>query len=110
MSTGNENENQQIQQQIQINDHKAVATYSNFCRVTGTPEELIIDFGLNKKPMGSVTDPIDIDHRIVLNFYTAKRLWAALGMSVQRYEQAFGMLETDFNKRVLPSARQQAQS
>jgi hypothetical protein len=28
--------------QIQIDDSKAIAKYSNFCRVTGTPEELII--------------------------------------------------------------------
>jgi hypothetical protein len=29
--------------QIQIDDSKVIASYSNFCRVTGTPEELIID-------------------------------------------------------------------
>ncbi|MBR5711031.1 MAG: DUF3467 domain-containing protein, partial [Thermoguttaceae bacterium] len=38
--------------QVQINDDKAVTSYANFCRVTGTPEELIIDFGLNPQPIG----------------------------------------------------------
>ena len=32
--------------QVQVKDDKAVATYANFCRVTGSPEELIVDFGL----------------------------------------------------------------
>lgn len=35
-----------------------------------------------------------------MNFYTAKRLMHALGMAVQRHEQAFGQLELDVNKRV----------
>ena len=38
---------QQASQQVQLNDANALASYANFCRVTGSPEELIIDFGLN---------------------------------------------------------------
>lgn len=30
--------------QVQVVDDHAVATYANFCRVTGSPEELIVDF------------------------------------------------------------------
>jgi hypothetical protein len=98
------------QRQVQVNDSKAIAAYANFCRVTGTPEELIIDFGLNDQPMGMPESPIEITQRIVVNFFTAKRLLNALGMSVQRHEGAFGVLETDVQKRVLPSAfRQQPQ-
>ncbi len=36
---------------------KAIASYANFCRVTGTPEELIIDFGLNSSPSGFPPNP-----------------------------------------------------
>ena len=89
---------------VEIDDSKAVACYTNFCRVTGTPEELIIDFGLNNQPMGVPTEPIPITQRIVLNYFTAKRMLAALQMSVQRHEAAFGVLETDVQKRVVPSA------
>ena len=32
--------------QVQVDDENAMATYANFCRVTGSPEELIVDFGL----------------------------------------------------------------
>jgi hypothetical protein len=81
--------------------HLQAASYANFCRVTGTPEELIIDFGLNSQPFGTVDEPVQITQRIVTNYFTAKRLLHALHLSVQRHEQAFGVLETDVNKRVV---------
>jgi hypothetical protein len=86
--------------QVQIDDTKALANYSNFCRVTGTPEELIIDFGLNPQPIGIPTQPIIISQRIITNFYTAKRMLNALQMTVARHEATFGVLEIDVQKRV----------
>lgn len=88
------------QQQVKLDDSNAVSSYANFCRVTGTPEELIIDFGLNTQPIGVPENPVGIQQRIILNHYTAKRLLAALQMSIQRHEAAFGVLETDIRKRV----------
>ena len=90
---------------LKFDDSNVVASYANFCRVTGTPEELIVDFGLNNQPMGVPTEEIPISQRIILNFFTAKRLLGALSMSIQRHEAAFGVLETDVQKRVQPSAR-----
>lgn len=88
------------QQQIQVDDSDIVAGYANFCRVSSTPEELILDLGLNPNPYGPVSTPIKLSQRIILNHYTAKRLLSALGMALQRHEQAFGALETDIRKRV----------
>ena len=68
--------------QVQIDDSKAMANYGNFCRVTGTPEELIIDFGLNPQPVGLPTQPIIITQRIITNFYTAKRMLHALQLTI----------------------------
>ena len=85
---------------VQVDDSDALCTYANFCRVTGSPEELIVDFALNPQPMGVPTTPIPIKQRTVMNYYTAKRLLAALQMSVQRHEAVFGVLETDITKRV----------
>jgi hypothetical protein len=93
--------------QVQVNDENALALYANFCRVTGSPEELIIDFGLNPQPIGVPKDPIQVKQRIIVNFFTAKRLLAALQMSVARHEAVFGVLETDINKRVRPGLGQQ---
>ena len=91
---------QQQMVQVQVNDADAMALYANFCRVTGSPEELIIDFGLNPQPVGVPKDPIEVKQRIIVNYYTAKRLLAALNMSVQRHEAVFGVLETDIQKRL----------
>jgi hypothetical protein len=85
--------------QVQVDDSQALACYANFCRVTGTPEELLIDFGLNPQPFGVPTQPIVVSQRIVTNLYTAKRLLHVLQLTVQRHEAAFGALETDVQKR-----------
>jgi hypothetical protein len=94
----------QAQQRVQfeIDDSKALALYANFCRVMGTPEELIIDFGLNPQPSGVPTQAIAVTQRIVMNFFTAKRMLYAVQMQIQRHEQMFGVLETDVQKRVRP--------
>jgi hypothetical protein len=91
---------QRAQQQVEVDDTHLISAYANFCRVTGSPEELIVDFALNPQPIGMPTKPIKIDQRIVMNYFTAKRLLAALSMSVQRHEAVFGVLETDIQKRV----------
>ena len=93
---------------VEVVDRDVVCTYANFCRVTGTPEELILDFGLNAQPYGMPTDPVEVKQRIVLNYFTAKRMLQALHMSVQRHEQAFGVLETDVNKRVVAGRQSNA--
>ena len=90
------------QRQIKIDETNAVCSYANFCRVTGSPEELIVDFGLNSQGMNVSDKPIEITQRIVLNFYTAKRLLHALHLSVKNHEQVFGELEIDVQKRVQP--------
>ena len=95
--------------QVEIDDSTAIAAYANFCRVTGTPEELIIDFGLNPQPIGIPTSPIPVTHRIITNFYTAKRMLHALQLTIQRHEATFGVLETDVQKRVRPGLVAQAQ-
>jgi hypothetical protein len=92
-------------QRVEVNDKNAVCLYANFCRVTGTPEELILDFGLNAQPFGVPTEPVEVKQRIVTNYFTAKRMLQALHMSVQRHEQAFGVLETDVQKRVVSGGR-----
>lgn len=90
---------QPAQQTVTVKDENVKACYANFCRVSSTPEELILDMGLNPNPFGG-NATITVSERIILNHYTAKRLLSALGMALQRHEQAFGVLETDIRKRV----------
>ena len=85
---------------VTVDDSQISATYSNFCRVLSTPEELILDMGLNPQPYATGDVTIKVSQRIILNHFTAKRLLSALNMALQRHEKAFGVLETDIRKRV----------
>lgn len=91
---------QPIQQVIEPSELEPI--YANFARVSGLPEELILDFGLNPQAAGSQPVPVKVSQRLVVNYFTAKRLWIALGAFLQRHEQAFGEIQVDVNKRVLP--------
>jgi hypothetical protein len=89
------------QGEIVLNEKPAHAAYSNFARVTATPEEVIIDFCLNANPFAPARAELDVSHRLIMNFYTAKRLFSALGLTLQRHERAFGPLELDVQRRVV---------
>lgn len=91
---------QQERPPLVIDDSRAALCYANFCRVTGTPEELILDFALNANPIG-LPERVEVKQRLIVNFFTAKRMVDALSMAVQRHEAAFGVLETDVQKRVV---------
>jgi hypothetical protein len=86
-----------------VDDSTTHPLYSNFCRLTGTPEELILDFGLNSEPFAAGRQDVKANERIVLSLYTSKRLLTALGMTIQRHEQTFGAIELDIRRRVAPS-------
>ena len=92
----------QIQQQITIDDSSVDAGYANFCRVSSTPEELILDLGLNPTPFASGEITVNLSQRVIMNHITAKRLLGLLSATLQRHEQAFGVIETDVRRRVRP--------
>ena len=81
--------------------------YSNFCRVTATPEEVILDFGLNPQPFASGAQPVKVSHRTVMNVFTAKRLMVALEATIRRHEQTFGAIELDVRRRTRPFQERQ---
>jgi len=85
---------------IKLDESHLNASYANFCRVSSTPEEMILDMGLNPQPFNPNMAEIQVSQRIIMNHYTAKRLLSALVASIQRHEQAFGVLETDIRKRI----------
>ncbi|MED5399826.1 MAG: DUF3467 domain-containing protein [Planctomycetota bacterium] len=92
----------QIQQRITVDDAGVTAAYSNFCRVSSTPEELILDLGLNPTPFANGDITVPVTQRIIMNHITAKRMLGLLSATLQRHEQAFGVVETDVRRRVRP--------
>src|SRR5947207_6069151 len=84
--------------EFSADSRKLSATYANFARLTSTPEELVLDFGLNTTLTSKPDQPMPLT-RLVLGYYTAQRLLDALHWAVQQHENAYGVLETDVQKR-----------
>ncbi len=86
---------------VEVSASGMTTTYSNFFRVTGTFEELIVDFGLHSGAiLPGGPEPVKLTQRMVVSFPTAKRLLAALQVAVHKHEQAFGTVDVDPQKRL----------
>jgi len=72
--------------QVTFPDHLKGGVYSNSMMVTHTREEFVLDFLMVAPPAGSVTA------RIVLSPGHAKRVVAALGENLRKYEETFGTI------------------
>ena len=80
-------------QEIVVDDSNVHAGYANFCRVASTPEELILDLGLNPNPYATGKVKVQVSQRIIMNHFSAKRLLSAVATAVNRHEQTFGKLD-----------------
>ena len=94
------------QPEIVLIEKDAHVAYSNFARVTSTAEEVIIDFCLNPNPFHTGRQEIGVSQRLIMNFFTAKRLFSAMGMTLQRHEQTFGAIELDIRRRAQQTPQQ----
>ena len=89
---------------LRIDERDLQTTYANFFRTNGTADEVMLDLGLNMlaQPTGEESTPeiiFKINDRVVLNYYSAKRLAIALSQLIRRHEEQFGELELDVSKR-----------
>lgn len=94
------------QAEVILDDKNANVAYANFARVTATPEEVIIDFALNPNPFMTGRQEIGVAQKLILNFFTAKRLLMALNHTLQRHEQTYGSVELNLLRRAQPGALQ----
>ena len=104
---------QQVRMRIDESDMKTA--YANGVRTNGTAEEVILDFGLNlliptgRQPDAEAGQPANpqqqaeilfkINERVIMNYYSAKRLAVTLSQLIRRHEEQFGEMEMDVNKR-----------
>ena len=91
---------QALQRMADLEDAGVVGSYANFVRVTGSPEEVILDFCLAPNPGERSGQKIRIQNRVVLSYFSAKRLFLALHQTLARHEQRFGTIELDVRKRM----------
>jgi hypothetical protein len=79
-------------------------SYANAFRTNGTAEEVMLDFGLNLvNPAGQQENQpqviFQVNDRVIMNYYSAKRLAVTLSQLIRRHEEQFGELEMDVQKR-----------
>jgi hypothetical protein len=89
---------------VHIDERNLQTGYASGFRPVATAEELMLDFGLNIiRPSADKQGEREIifqaNNRIVINYYSAKRLALALGHIIRRYEQEFGEIELNAAKR-----------
>ncbi|MBI1372471.1 MAG: DUF3467 domain-containing protein [Phycisphaera sp.] len=86
--------------QLRLDESNVQCFYSSTTRLSGSAEEITIDFAQGIRPVGPNAAVLKIDARVVMSPWGAKRLVQALEQTVARYEQAYGVLETDPRKRI----------
>jgi hypothetical protein len=89
---------------VRIDERNLQTSYVSGFRPTMTAEEIMLDFGLNLiRPTGNKEQPYDLvfqaSNRLIMSYYSAKRLAMTLGQVVRRYEQQFGPIELNAAKR-----------
>jgi len=90
-----DNEKPQEQQQLKVRwDNTTMrSSYSNVCNVAGTREEIVLLFGMNQSfnvDQNEMT--IQLNDRIVLSPFVAKRLAGLLDAVIKDYESKYGTL------------------
>jgi hypothetical protein len=84
---------QQQQVQLRIDESKMATTYANTIRTSTTPDEVVLDFGMNLPIPSENNIPaisFSVGSRVVLNWRGAKRLAISLGQVIRQFEQANG--------------------
>ena len=94
----------QRQIRLRMDERNMRTSYANAFRTNGTAEEVMLDFGLNLINPATQQDEqpeivFQVNERIILNYYSAKRLAITLSQLIRRHEVQFGELELDVAKR-----------
>ena len=72
--------------------------YSNISRVSTTPEEVILEFGVRALDRWEAPD-LTPHTRLAISLPAAKRLAIALGRALKDYEKAFGAIDVEIGKK-----------
>jgi hypothetical protein len=89
-------QDQSRQIQLRIDESKMHSTYANTIRTSTTPDEVVLDFGMNL-PMQTGNNEqaiiFTVGSRVVMNWAGAKRLAISLGQVVRQYEDRNGQIQ-----------------
>jgi hypothetical protein len=87
--------------QIPVDATNRETAYVNFVQAHLNEDEVYLDLGtFSRVATGTGLEPIVLTHRVIMNFFSAKRLAELLRTAVARHEQMFGVVELDPNRRL----------
>lgn len=92
------------QVRLRMDERDMSSVYANAFRTNGTAEEVMLDFGVNviapaTQQQAQPEIVFKVTNRIIMNYYSAKRLAITLSQLIRRHEEEFGELELDVAKR-----------
>jgi hypothetical protein len=79
---------------VRWNTENLKSSYANFCNATSTREEVVLNFGINTTWERAPKQlEVDLQHRLVLSPFAAKRLNDVLRRLIAEYEARYGELK-----------------
>ena len=81
---------------VRWDDASMRSLYSNVCNVTGTREEIVLLFGVHQAWHSGVKEvTVQLQDRVILSPYAAKRMNLLLTRILREYESRYGTLQTE---------------
>ena len=82
------------QARVRWNTSQLKSSYCNVANATSTREEMVLNFGVNQNWDRMQQEfEIELQHRIILSPFAAKRLSDLLGKLIKEYESRYGELK-----------------
>ena len=101
MSEENKPAEQTQQTQIPVDLSNLKSSYANVVGIAANINEVYLSFGVNTDPYNPApAEPVKLDTRVIMTPDAAKRLCLNLNATLAAFEQRFGVIELDLQKRV----------
>jgi Protein of unknown function (DUF3467) len=92
---------QPAQPQVQVDTTGMKTSYANVVGIAANINEVYLTFGVNSDPYNPApTEPVKLSNRVIMTPDAAKRLCLNLNATLAAYEQRFGVIELDLQKRI----------
>lgn len=81
-------------QPVRLDTSNLKSSYCNVCNATSTREEVVLNFGINKNwDLGQANLEVELQHRIILSPFAAKRLHELMATLIKQHEARYGELK-----------------
>ena len=76
---------------IKVIEKDTETHYCNTVRINSSQEEVFLDFGVNRPSESGLV--VELNDRVAMNYFTAKRLVLNLGQHLRAFEEKHGKVD-----------------